>query len=78
MNLTQAAALLGISPRTLRVAAEQGEIEATHPLPEGPWLFNRAILEREETTRLVERVRSRRAHTAGSKYLQASLFKSTT
>ena len=78
MNLTQAAALLGISPRTLRVAAEQGEIEATHPLPEGPWLFNRAILEREEATRLVERVRSRRAHPAGSKYLQANLFKSTT
>ena len=78
MNLTQAAALLGISPRTLRVAAEQGEIEATHPLPEGPWLFNRAILEREETTRLVERVRSRRAHPAGSKYLQANLFESTT
>jgi len=78
MNLAQAAALLGISPRTLRVAAEQGEIEATHPLPEGPWLFNRAILEREETTRLVERVRSRRAHPAGSKYLQANLFESTT
>ena len=41
-------------------------------------LFNRAILEREEATRLVERVRSRRAHPAGSKYLQANLFESTT
>jgi hypothetical protein len=40
MNLTQAAVLLGISPKTLRVAAEQGEIEATHPLAEGPCSSN--------------------------------------
>src|SRR5436309_1427728 len=78
MNLTQAAALLGISPKTLRIAAEQGEIEATHPLAEGPWLFKRAILEREETNCLVERVRRRRSHPTGLKYRQPNLFESMT
>jgi hypothetical protein len=78
MNLTQAAALLGISPKTLRVAAEQGEIEATHPLAEGPWLFKRVILEREETKCLVERVRRRRSHPTGPKYRQPNLFESMT
>jgi DNA invertase Pin-like site-specific DNA recombinase len=78
MNLTQAAALLGISPKTLRVAAEQGEIQATHPLAEGPWLFKRAILEREEIKCLVERVRRRRSHPTGPKYREPNLFESMT
>jgi hypothetical protein len=34
LNLSQAARLLQIA--TLRLAAEAGEIEAIHPLPEGP------------------------------------------
>jgi DNA invertase Pin-like site-specific DNA recombinase len=78
MNLTQAAALLGISPKTLRVAAERGEIEATHPLAEGPWLFKRAVLKREETKCLVERVHRRRSHPTGPKYRQPNLFESMT
>ena len=32
LNLTKAAAHLGVSPKTLRLAAESGEIEALHPL----------------------------------------------
>lgn len=36
MNLTEAAEFLGISPRTLRLAVERGEIVAEHPLSEGP------------------------------------------
>jgi hypothetical protein len=39
LNLTKAAAHLGISGKTLRLAAESAEIEALHPLPEGPWIF---------------------------------------
>ena len=35
MNLTRSAALLGVSPKTLRLAAEQREIEAAHPLATG-------------------------------------------
>jgi hypothetical protein len=34
-NLTGAAAFLGISRRTLRLAIDRGEIEAEHPLPDG-------------------------------------------
>ena len=78
MNLTQAADLLGISPKTLRVAAERGEIEATHPLAEGPWLFKRVILEREEAKCLVERVRRRRSYPTGPKCPQSNLFESMT
>src|SRR6266487_2535395 len=69
-------ALLGMSPKTLRIAAERGEIEATHPLAEGPWLFKRAILEREETKCLVARVHRRRLHSTGPKYQQSNLFES--
>jgi hypothetical protein len=31
--------------RTLRLAAEAGEIAAIHPLPDSPWIFSRSILE---------------------------------
>jgi hypothetical protein len=55
MNLTQGAAFLGISPKTLRLAAEQREIEALHPLPDGPWLFKRSALQTEAASHLVER-----------------------
>jgi hypothetical protein len=37
LNLSKAARLLHVAPRTLRLAAEAGEIEAIHPLPDGPW-----------------------------------------
>src|SRR5436190_12762905 len=39
-----AAKLLQIAPKTLRLAAEAGEIEAIHPLADGPWIFARAAL----------------------------------
>lgn len=41
LNLTEAARLVGVSPRTLRLAVEQGEVQAEHPLPDGPWIFRR-------------------------------------
>lgn len=59
MNLTEAAKFLGISPRTLRIAVERGELEAQHPLRDGPWIFNRRTLETEAAVKLVERVRDR-------------------
>jgi hypothetical protein len=46
MNLTEAADCLGVSARTLRLAVERGEIEADHPLEDGPWVFNRCELEK--------------------------------
>jgi hypothetical protein len=63
MNLTKAAQRLGVSPRTLRVAVERGEIEAQHPLPDGPWVFHRPVLETEAAATFVARVR-RRTHEA--------------
>jgi len=36
LNLSSAAKLLGTTPKTLRLAAEAGEIEATHPLTRWP------------------------------------------
>jgi DNA invertase Pin-like site-specific DNA recombinase len=62
LNLTQAAAHLRISTKTLRLAAESGEIQALHPLPEGPWLFSRAVLEESAAKTVVERARQRARH----------------
>ncbi len=45
LNLNRAAAAVGVAARTLRLAAERGEINAKHPLEGGPWLFQRADLE---------------------------------
>ena len=59
MNLTEAARQLGVSPRTLRLAVERGDIEAQHPLPEGPWVFHRSVLETEAVGAFVARVRRR-------------------
>jgi DNA invertase Pin-like site-specific DNA recombinase len=57
MNLTEAAAYLGVSGLTLRLAVERGEIEAEHPLAAGPWVFNRRALETEAAAQLVKRAR---------------------
>jgi helix-turn-helix protein len=57
MNLTEAAHVLGISARTLRLAVERGEIEANHPLADGPWVFKRSALETPAAATLVARVR---------------------
>ena len=43
LNLSDAAKLLKIAPKTLRLAAEAGR-SRLHPLPDGPWIFARAVL----------------------------------
>lgn len=57
MNLTQAAQFLSINPRTLRLAVDRGEIKAEHPLPEGPWILNRQMLQTEAAAAFAQRVR---------------------
>jgi hypothetical protein len=59
MNLTEAAKHLGMSPRTLRLAVERGEIEAQHPLADGPWVFNRETLQTAAAETLIGRVTNR-------------------
>jgi hypothetical protein len=55
LSLTEAAAHLGVSGITLRLSIERGEIEAEHPLPEGPWVLNRRALDTITAVQLVER-----------------------
>ena len=78
MNLTQAAAFLGVSAKTLRLAAEQGHIAALHPLGDGPWLFDRTNLEGEAARQLVQRARRRNADPAGLPGQLPNLFTSMT
>jgi DNA invertase Pin-like site-specific DNA recombinase len=56
MNLTDAAALLDVSPRTLRLAIDRGDISADHPFAEGPWIISRDVLEGESAQALKRRV----------------------
>jgi DNA invertase Pin-like site-specific DNA recombinase len=64
MNLTEAAEFIGLSPRTLRLAVERGEIAAEHPLSVGPWIFNRDTLNTQAVGDLVARARARRTDLA--------------
>lgn len=57
MTLTDAAKFLGISTRTLRLAVEHGQLAGKHPLPDGPWLLQRAVLETEAASRIVQSAR---------------------
>jgi DNA invertase Pin-like site-specific DNA recombinase len=77
LNLTKAAAHLGMSAKTLRLAAESTEIEAFHPLPDGPWIFSRAALDGSAARALVERARRIAKHPAGLHQHQQDLFSST-
>ena len=58
MTLTQAAATLAVSAKTLRLAAERGEVEAQHPLADGPWIFKATALETDAARRLAQRTRN--------------------
>jgi DNA invertase Pin-like site-specific DNA recombinase len=78
LNLNKAAALLRISPKTLRLAAEAGRIEAVHPLPDGPWIFGRAALTGPAALDLVDQARRNPNHPAGSPPSQGALPFSTT
>jgi DNA invertase Pin-like site-specific DNA recombinase len=66
LNLNKAARLLGVTPKTLRLAAETGKIEGTHPLPDGPWIFNRAALAEPAAQRVVQRARQNPRYPTGS------------
>jgi DNA invertase Pin-like site-specific DNA recombinase len=59
MTLHEAADYLGVSPRTLRIAAEADEIPGRHPLKDGPWVFSRADLDAAPAQAIKQRARSR-------------------
>src|SRR6202165_3555407 len=78
LNLSNAAPILQIAPKTLRLAAEAGEIESIHPLSEGPWIFARAALTTFAAQSLHERARQNPNYPAGSHPNQQNLFSSIT
>lgn len=77
LNLNKAARLLGVAPKTLRPAAEAGEIEGVHPLPDGPWIFSRSELGKPEAQQIVHRAQQNPKNPAGSHPDQQNLFAST-
>jgi DNA invertase Pin-like site-specific DNA recombinase len=56
MNLTDAATLLDVSPRTLRLAIDRGDISADHPFADGPWVISRDVLQGESARALKRRI----------------------
>ena len=78
LNLTRAAAHLGVSAKTLRLAAESGEIEALHPLPDGPWIFSRVALDGSGARAVVERAHHSAKSPTGPHPDQQNLFPSMT
>jgi len=74
LNLSDAAKLLHVSPKTLRLATEAGEIEAVHPLPNGPWIFSRAALSTPAARAITEQARQNPKRPAGSHPDQKNLF----
>ena len=78
LNLSQAAARLGVAARTLRLASERGEIAAVHPLADGPWVFSRAALESPAARALARQATSRPKHPTVPDPAQQNLFASAT
>jgi DNA invertase Pin-like site-specific DNA recombinase len=78
LNLSDAARLLHVSSKTLRLAAEAGEFDATHPLPEGPWIFSCDSLATSAAQAIIQRARRNPRYPTGSHPDQKSLFPSAT
>jgi DNA invertase Pin-like site-specific DNA recombinase len=78
LNLGEAAALVGVAPRTLRLAAERGQIAARHPLEDGPWIFSRAELESAAARDIASQAKATSKHPTVSDPAQESLLLSTT
>jgi hypothetical protein len=78
LNLRSAAALVGVAPRTLRIAVETGEIEAMRPLAEGPWIFKRQDLIGEAAKTIALRAHHNPKHPTVSDSAQQNLFPSIT
>lgn len=78
MNLSEASAFLGVTNLPLRNAVEKGQLKAIHPLPDGPWIFNRMDLDTQDARMVVEAIKNRRKMAAKRYDGELSLFKSST
>ena len=77
LNLSGTAKLIGVAPKTLRLAAEAGDINADHPLADGPWIFERAELSKTKAQQLKKRAHQNPKYPAVSHPDQQNLFSST-
>jgi DNA invertase Pin-like site-specific DNA recombinase len=78
LNLSDAAHVLKIASKTLRLAAEAGEIDARHPLSDGPWIFARAELMTDTAKSIAERAHRNTRRPARPNQNEQSLFNSMT
>jgi hypothetical protein len=78
LNLNKAARILGVAPKTLRLAAEADEVQGVHPLPDGPWIFCRSELAKPQAQQVAHRARQNSKHSAGLHLAQQNLFPSIT
>jgi DNA invertase Pin-like site-specific DNA recombinase len=74
LNLSDAAHVLKIAPKTLRLAAEVGGIDARHPLSDGPWIFARAELMTDAAKSIAERAHRNTRHPRGTRPKPAKLI----
>lgn len=63
LNLTEAAAYLGVAQATVRRAIERGYLAGLHPLADGPWIVRRDELDRPEVRAHFAHPRPRDART---------------
>ena len=77
LTLNKAATIIGVSAKTLRLAAEANEIDALHPLAEGPWLFSRAVLAGPTALSLVRRATAASSTPRDQPRTRKNLFTST-
>ncbi|MCK5520482.1 MAG: recombinase family protein, partial [Candidatus Marinimicrobia bacterium] len=76
MNLTEASRYLGVSGPPLCKAVESGNLKGSHPLPDGPWIFNKSDLDTPKTSELIEEIKGRRRKTPVKQNAdQLTLFK---
>jgi hypothetical protein len=78
LNLTNAARLLGVTAKTLRLAAEAGDIQGIPPLPDGPWIFGRSELGHPAAQQIAHRARQSPKRPTGPYPDQQKLFPSAT
>jgi DNA invertase Pin-like site-specific DNA recombinase len=78
MKLGEAARYLAVSEKPLRRAVEEGQIEAEHPLPVGPWVFSRSALDLPTARSFVEDIRHGVSRGTGRQAAQLALMIPTT
>jgi hypothetical protein len=78
MNLGEAAFHLNVVAKTLRLAAQRGDVPSLHPLSDGPWVFKRADLDLPTVRERVKAPRLDRPILAGRDHGQLSLDLSET